>query len=131
MKKKSLHLSMLTILSVTLYLVTDPGTSNFFSLSPIRLFNLLFNLLTEVCTSLYQFSYLIRGCLHCLIGSVLDCRSVPPEFESWHGHIWRVFHLWLCFINGTFGSRSTHSAYHVHKSGHKTSIINHHHHLKS
>ena len=55
------------------------------------------------------------------VGSALDHRSLPPEFESWHGHIWRVFHLWLCFI--TVGGCSAHLAHHVHKSGHKTSII--------
>ena len=54
-------------------------------------------------------------------GSVLDHRLLPPVFESWRGHIWRLFHLWLRFI--TFGGRSAHLAYHAHKSGHKTSII--------
>ena len=54
-------------------------------------------------------------------GSVLDHRSLPPVFESRHGHIWRAFHVWLHFI--TFGGRSAHLAYHVHKSGCKTSII--------
>ena len=57
----------------------------------------------------------------CLSGSVLDHRSLPPEFESWCGHIRRLFHVWLCF--NTFGGRSAHLAYHVHKSGHKTPII--------
>ena len=42
-------------------------------------------------------------------------------FESRRGHIWRLFHLWLRFI--TVGGRSAHLAYHVHKSGRKTSII--------
>ena len=56
-------------------------------------------------------------------GSVLDHRSLPPVFESRRGDIWRLFHLWLRFV--TFGSRSAHLAYHVHKSGRKTSI-NHH-----
>jgi len=42
-------------------------------------------------------------------------------FESRRGHIWRVFHLWLCFI--TFGGRSAHLPYQVHKSGCKTPII--------
>ena len=53
-------------------------------------------------------------------GSVLNYRSLPPEFESRRGHIWRLFHLWLRFI--TFGGCSAHLAYHVHKSGRKTSI---------
>ena len=54
-------------------------------------------------------------------GSVLDYRSLPPMFESQCGHIWRMFHLWLCFI--TFGGRSAHLAYHVHKNSCKTPII--------
>jgi len=53
--------------------------------------------------------------------SVLDHRSLPPMFESRRGHIWRLFHLWLRFI--TFGGSLAHLAYHVHKSGRKTSII--------
>ena len=63
-----------------------------------------------------------------LVGSALDHRSLPPEFESWRRRIWRVFHLWLRFIN--FGGRSAHLPYHVHKSGRKISI-NHHHHYRS
>jgi len=59
--------------------------------------------------------------LRVLVGSALDHRSLPPEFESRGRHIWRVFHLWLRFI--TFGGRSAHLAYHVHKSSRKTSII--------
>ena len=55
-----------------------------------------------------------------LIGSVLDRRSLPPEFESWRGHIWRVFHFRLRIIPR--GGRSAHLAYQVHKSGRKTSI---------
>jgi len=50
-------------------------------------------------------------------GSVLEHRSLPPRFESGRGHIWRMFHLWLRLI--TFGGRSTHLAYLVHKSGRK------------
>jgi len=59
-------------------------------------------------------------------GSVLDHRLLPPVFESQRGNIWRLFHLWLRFI--TFGGHSAQLAYHVHKSGRKTSIIiiNHH-----
>ena len=53
--------------------------------------------------------------------SVLDHRSLPPVFESGCGHIWRLFRLSLRLI--TFGGRSAHLAYHVHKSGRKTSII--------
>ena len=54
-------------------------------------------------------------------GNVFDHRSLPPMFETRPGHIWKVFRLSLCLI--TFGSRSAHLAYHVHKSGHKTSIV--------
>ena len=54
-------------------------------------------------------------------GSVLVHRSLPFVFESRLGHIWRLFRLSLRLI--TFGSRSAHLAYHVHKSGRKTSII--------
>ena len=51
--------------------------------------------------------------------STLDHRSLTPEFEPHDGHISRVFHLSLRFI--TVGGHSAHLAYHVHKSGHKTS----------
>ena len=53
--------------------------------------------------------------------SVLDHISLAPVFESRRGHIWRSFHLWLRYI--TFGGRSAHLAYHVHKSGCRTPII--------
>jgi len=52
---------------------------------------------------------------------MLDHRSLPPVFESQHGLIWRLWHLWLGFI--TFGGCPAHLAYHVHKSGRKMSII--------
>jgi len=67
------------------------------------------------------FSHSLRGHLRRLVGRVLDHRSLPPEFESLRGHIWRVFHVWLRFI--TFRGRSAHLVYHVHKSVCKTSII--------
>ena len=54
-------------------------------------------------------------------GSVLDYRSLSPVFKSRRGHIWRLFRLWLLLI--TFGGRSAHLAYRMHKSGRKTSII--------
>ena len=54
-------------------------------------------------------------------GSVLDYRSLPPVFKSQRGHILRLFCLSLRLI--TFGGRSPHLAYLVHKSGRKTSII--------
>ena len=63
----------------------------------------------------------IRGCPHGLTDSMLDHRSVAPEFESHRGHIWRVFHLCHCFI--IFGGHSAHLAYHVNKSSLKMSII--------
>ena len=56
------------------------------------------------------------GRLRGLIGSALDHRSLPAEFESRRGHICKVFHLSLRLI--TFGGRSAHLAYQVHKSGH-------------
>ena len=56
-----------------------------------------------------------------LVCSALDHRSLPPVFESRHDDIWRLFHLWLCFI--TFAGHSAHLADHVHKSSHKTTII--------
>ena len=46
----------------------------------------------------------LLGLLCGLVGSALDYRSVPPQFESQHGHIWRVFNLWLRFI--IFGDSS-------------------------
>jgi len=57
-----------------------------------------------------------------LVGSALDHRSLPPEFDSRRGHIW--FHLWFRLI--TFRDCSAHLAYLVHKSGRKTSIIINH-----
>jgi len=62
------------------------------------------------------------GHLRGFVGSALDHRSLPPELESRRGHIWRVFKLWLRFIN--FRARSVYLAYHVYKRGRKTSIIN-------
>jgi len=61
------------------------------------------------------------GCLRHLVDSVLDHRSLPPEFKPLLGQIWRVFHLWLRFI--TFEGCLVNLAYHVHKSSCKTSII--------
>ena len=55
-------------------------------------------------------------------GSVLDHRSLPSGFESRSGHTWMFCRPWLRLI--TFGGRSAHSAYHVHKSGRKTATIN-------
>ena len=71
------------------------------------------------CTIFRFFLNAKKRHLCCLTGSALDHRSLPPEFESQCGNIWRVFHLWLCFI--TFGAHSAHLAYH--KSGCKTWII--------
>ena len=55
------------------------------------------------------------ACLRGPTGSTLDHRSLPPEFASRCGHIWRVFQLWLVC--------SVHLAYHVPKYGRKMSII--------
>jgi len=66
--------------------------------------------------------YLLKGRLRGLADSALDQRSLPPEFESRHWHIWMLFLLWLRLI--TSGGRSAHLAYHVHKSGCESSIIN-------
>jgi len=52
-----------------------------------------------------------------LIGSALYYRSLPPQFESWSGHIWRVFHLSVPFIN--LGGHSAHLAYFAHKGDRK------------
>jgi len=59
------------------------------------------------------------GLLRGLTSSALDHRSLLTEFESQRRPIWRVFHLWHRFI--TFGCRSAHLAYRMHKSGHETS----------
>jgi len=63
----------------------------------------------------------VYGCLCGLTGSKLDHRSLPTELDSLHGHIWGMFHLWLCFI--TIGGHSTNLVYRVHKNGCKTPII--------
>ena len=78
-----------------------------------QLYDLVYYLVYYLITH-YDLIYYL-GCLCGLISSMVDHKSLPPEFESWCGHIWRVFHLWLCFI--TFGGRSAHLAYNVHKSG--------------
>ena len=66
----------------------------------LRKLNLARNKLGEKLMD--PFPTIIRG----LAGSALDHRSLPPELEHNRGHIWRVFHLWLCFI--TFGGRTPH-----------------------
>jgi len=78
---------------------------------------------THLCRKfLYIDSPWPEGHLHGLNGSALDHRSLPPRFQSWHGHIGRVVHLRLCLI--TIGGCSAYLADLVHKGGHKTSIIN-------
>ena len=62
---------------------------------------------THMCTCMHV------GALPWSSSSVLDHRSLPPVFESRRGHIWRLFRLSLRLI--TFGSRSAHLAYLVHK----------------
>ena len=67
-----------------------------------------------------DFFTLPGGRLRGLVGSVLDHRSLPSEFESRRGRIWRLFHLRSRFI--AFGGRSAHLSYHVPNSCRKTSI---------
>jgi len=76
--------------------------------------------IVNISDSLYQHpSVFIPLCVG--FASALDHWSLPPEFESRRSHIWGVFHLWLRLV--TFRGRSAHLAYHVHKSGLRTSII--------
>ena len=63
------------------------------------------------------FLQLIKGASVVWLVARLDHRSLPLQFESRRGHIWRVVQLWLHFV--TFRGRSAHLAYHVHKSGRK------------
>ena len=74
-----------------------------------------------LCCAITVYLYSFNGHLRGLTGSVLDHRSLPPEFEPRCGHIWMVFHLWPFII--TFGGHAAHLAHHMHKSGRKTSII--------
>ena len=83
--------------------------------------NLLLSNSDHLCVLSLFILQFVEGRLRGLTGSALDHGLLPPEFESRRGHIWRVFHLSLRFI--TFGWRSFHLAYHVLKSGLKTSII--------
>ena len=39
------------------------------------------------CSPRCMYSNISSGCLFGLVGSALDHRSLPPEFESWCGHI--------------------------------------------
>ena len=73
----------------------------------------------QILTSI-DFCHIHIGHRFGLTGSALDHGTLPPEFESRRGHIWRVFHLLLRFIT-----------YHVHKSGRKTSLVNHHIHIQT
>ena len=75
----------------------------------IRCLNVAWPLCSASCSAL-------RG----LVGSALNHRSLPPQFEYQRRHIWRVFHLRLRFIN--FGGRSAYLAYRVHTSCRKTPI---------
>ena len=61
----------------------------------------------SIIFSCYESSFLpFFSMVLCLTGSTVDHRSLPPEFKSQCGHVWRVFHLWLRFI--TFGDHSAH-----------------------
>jgi len=66
--------------------------------------------------SIRQFTYVLPSGEWFNAMSQISVGSSPLRFGHWY--IWRVFHLWLCFI--TFGGSS---AYHIYQSGCKTSII--------
>ena len=85
---------------------------------------LLLLMMSNKVVNCHHFSLIYIERLRGLVGSALDYISLLPEFESWRGHTWRVFQLWLRFI--IFAGRSTYLAYHVHKRDRNTSIINHH-----
>ena len=57
-----------------------------------------------------------------LTGSAISHRSIAPRFKPRPGYVRRVFHLTLRLI--TFGGRSAHLAYAVHKSGRKAATFN-------
>ena len=42
---------------------------------------------TDLGPNSLRFHMSQQGCLHGLVGSVSDYRSIPPEFESRHVHI--------------------------------------------
>jgi len=69
-----------------------------------------------ICDILYLIwlviSEVLNGRLRGLVDSALDHRSLPSEFESRRGHIWRVFHLWLRFITfeGPFSLSCAHQS---------------------
>jgi len=58
------------------------------------------------------------GCLHGLTSCMVNHRSIAPGFKPRMGYVRRVFVLSLRLI--TFGGRSAHLAYLVHKGGRKT-----------
>ena len=62
-----------------------------------------------------------QGCFHGLSFSVVGHRSIATGFKPRPGYVRRVFHLSLRLV--TFGGRSAHLAYLVHKSGCKTSTF--------
>jgi len=85
-----------------------------------------FIVITLIASSVQIPGLLIISLRHCRfhdnsILSSLDHGSLPPEFESRRGHVWTLFRHLLIFI--TFGGRSAHLAYLVHKRGRKTWII--------
>jgi len=90
----------------------------------VLLLILIFDSLKMSCFISLKIGYLVSWCFAAppwSSGSVLDHISLPPVFESRRGHIRRLFRLSLRLI--TFGGRSAHLAYIVHKIGRKTSII--------
>ena len=66
------------------------------------------------CNSTYI--HYIHATIYLYYNSIHNISGAPPR--------WMLFHLWLRFI--TFGGRSAHLGYRVHKSVRK--INNHHHH---
>jgi len=72
-------------------------------MSSVTILVVCIDICSDVPSALFQqdehyLSPLIGERFHGLIGSLLNHRSLPPEFESLLGHISRVFHLLLCFI---------------------------------
>jgi len=74
-------------------------------------------------------------CTFIILNSVVDYKVSNGRLRGLAVAGWTTYHYHLCLNPGmgisegcfiTFGGRSAHLAYHVHKSGHKTSIVHHH-----
>jgi len=74
----------------------------------------------ESCGTVYKWVTLtlLTGYLRGLTGSAVGDISLSPEFKPRPGYVRRVFHLSL-----SLGGRSTHLAFHLHNSGHKTASL--------